>query len=76
MIQTEASALAPLMYAQLVWAGMLGWLVFGHVPDAWSILGMVIVAGCGGVVGLKQHYARRRSERIEAEAQAQLDTEP
>lgn len=74
--QTEASALAPLMYAQLLWAGFLGWLVFGHVPDAWSILGMVIVAGCGVIVGVKQHYARRRRARIEAEAEAQLDTEP
>lgn len=74
--QTEASALAPLMYAQLLWAGLLGWLVFGHVPDALSVLGMVIVAGCGVVVGLKQHLARRRQARRDAEAEAQLDTEP
>lgn len=74
--QTEASALAPLMYAQLLWAGLLGWLVFGHVPDAWSVLGMFIVAGCGALCGIQQHNARRRRARIEAEAQAQLDTEP
>jgi drug/metabolite transporter (DMT)-like permease len=74
--QTEASALAPLMYAQLLWAGLLGWLVFGHVPDALSIVGMLIVAGCGMVVGLKQHTARRRQARQDAEAEAQLDTEP
>lgn len=74
--QTEASALAPLMYAQLLWAGLLGWLVFGHVPDAWSVLGMVIVAGCGVAVGIKQHGARRRLARMKAEAEAELDTEP
>jgi drug/metabolite transporter (DMT)-like permease len=72
--QTEASALAPLMYAQLIWAGLLGWAMFGHVPDALSVLGMVVVAGCGVVVGLKQHLERRRKARTEAEAE--LDTEP
>lgn len=72
--QTEASALAPLMYAQLLWAGLLGWLVFGHVPDSLSVLGMVVIAGCGVMVGVKQHLARRRLARVEAEAE--LDTEP
>jgi drug/metabolite transporter (DMT)-like permease len=42
-----ASVLAPLSYLQLLWAGLLGWLVFGHVPDALSILGMVVIAGSG-----------------------------
>lgn len=74
--QAEASALAPLMYAQLLWAGLLGWIVFGHVPDALSVVGMAIVAGCGVMVGIQQHLARRRQARIEAEAEAQLDTEP
>ena len=72
--QTEASALAPLMYVQLLWAGLLGWIVFGHVPDALSVLGMVVVAGCGIGVGIKQHVERRRKAR--AEAEAELDTEP
>ena len=48
-----ASLLAPLNYIQLLWAGVLGWLVFGHVPDAVSLLGMAIVAGSGVLVALK-----------------------
>lgn len=48
-----ASLLAPLNYAQLIWAGLLGWLVFGHMPDAVSLLGMAIVAGSGVAVALK-----------------------
>ena len=66
---SEASALAPLMYIQLVWAGLLGWAVFDHVPDSLSIVGMVLVAGAGIAVGVRAHWSRR-------EAEAMLDTEP
>src|SRR5688572_4722952 len=48
-----ASQLAPLNYLQLLWAGLLGWLVFGHVPDAVSLLGMTIVASSGVMMALK-----------------------
>lgn len=48
-----ASLLAPLNYLQLLWAGLLGWLVFGHIPDPVSLIGMAIVAGSGVLVALK-----------------------
>lgn len=54
-----ASLLAPIMYTQLVWAGFLGWIVFGHVPETMSIIGMCIVAGSGGLVAIKSQLARR-----------------
>jgi drug/metabolite transporter (DMT)-like permease len=48
-----ASLIAPLNYLQLLWAGLLGWLVFGHIPDAMSLGGMAIVVGSGVLVALK-----------------------
>ena len=48
-----ASVIAPLNYLQLLWAGLLGWLVFGHVPDATSLLGMAIIAVSGAAIALK-----------------------
>lgn len=53
-----ASLLAPMMYSQLVWAGLLGWLVFGHVPGTASIIGMCIVASAGAVVAVKSRLNR------------------
>jgi drug/metabolite transporter (DMT)-like permease len=47
-----ASALAPMNYLQLVWAGLLGWLAFGHVPDPLSGLGMGIIAMSGLAIAL------------------------
>jgi len=48
-----ASLLAPLNYMQLLWAGLLGWLVFDDVPDAVSLLGMAMIAGSGVLVALR-----------------------
>jgi drug/metabolite transporter (DMT)-like permease len=39
--------IAPFSYAALVVSIGVGWLVFRAVPDAWSILGMSIIATAG-----------------------------
>jgi drug/metabolite transporter (DMT)-like permease len=49
----DASLLAPMTYLQLLWAGLLGWLVFGHIPNGTSLLGMAIVAAAGVLIALK-----------------------
>jgi drug/metabolite transporter (DMT)-like permease len=48
-----ASLLAPMLYLQLLWAGLLGWIIFGSVPDGLSVLGMSIVAASGLMIALK-----------------------
>jgi drug/metabolite transporter (DMT)-like permease len=42
-----ASLLSPLVYSQLLVVLVLGWLVFGQVPDAIALAGMALVAGSG-----------------------------
>lgn len=54
----EASKLAPMTYLHLLWAAMLGWLVFSQVPDALGLVGMGII-GLGGVISaLRSRRAR------------------
>jgi drug/metabolite transporter (DMT)-like permease len=45
--EAPASVLAPVNYLHLVWAGLLGWVVFAHVPDGWALCGMVAVVLSG-----------------------------
>ena len=45
-----ASAISPLSYVQLVWATLLGWLVFDYLPDLRSSLGIAFVASAGVLV--------------------------
>jgi drug/metabolite transporter (DMT)-like permease len=42
-----ASVLSPFIYTQLVWVVLLGYLVFDHLPTAWTIAGAAIVVGSG-----------------------------
>ena len=47
-----ASMLGPFTYAQLVVALVLGWLVFGQFPDAWSVAGMAVIVASGLALAL------------------------
>jgi drug/metabolite transporter (DMT)-like permease len=57
--QAPASLLAPVNYMHIAWAGGLGWLIFNHIPDAWSLAGMAIVALSGSGIALHTHFTRQ-----------------
>lgn len=40
-----ATTVSPFLYAQLIWATLLGWLVYDHWPDTITLIGMAIIAG-------------------------------
>ena len=42
-----ALTVAPFLYSMLLWAALLGFIVFGDLPDMWTTIGAVIVAGSG-----------------------------
>jgi drug/metabolite transporter (DMT)-like permease len=45
--KAPASLLAPFSYATLIWATILGFFLFGDLPDAWTILGAIIIISSG-----------------------------
>jgi drug/metabolite transporter (DMT)-like permease len=47
--RAPAATLTPLLYAQIAFAMLGGWLVFGHVADGWSLVGMTLIAFCGAL---------------------------
>jgi drug/metabolite transporter (DMT)-like permease len=50
--KAPASRITPYMYAQIAFATLAGWIVFGHAPDVWTVLGIGLIAVCG-VLGVK-----------------------
>jgi drug/metabolite transporter (DMT)-like permease len=45
--RAPAATLTPFLYAQIGFAMLGGWIVFSHVPDGWSMLGILLIAVCG-----------------------------
>lgn len=57
----DISAVAPFRYSALLWAMMLGYLVFGEVPDALMLLGASIIV----LSGLYAFYRERIRNRFQ-----------
>lgn len=55
----EVSAIAPFRYAGLLWALILGWMVFGDWPDQLTMMGAAIVVAAGL---FSLHRAAQRAE--------------
>jgi drug/metabolite transporter (DMT)-like permease len=47
--RAPAATLTPYMYTQIGFGVLGGWMVFGHLPDQWTFLGMGLIALCGAL---------------------------
>lgn len=54
-----ASVLQPFHYTVLLWATVMGYLVFGELPDAWTIAGALMIAISGIYVFYRENRLRR-----------------
>ena len=61
--RSPAGALMPYMYTQIGFAMLGGWLVFAHVPDHLSMMGMGLIALSGVANGLLTLYEIREKTR-------------
>ena len=50
-----ASLIAPANWVHVVWAALLSWLFFDHLPDQWTVLGMVVIVAAGVGITIKTH---------------------
>lgn len=42
-----AAVVSPFDYSRLIWATMLGYVIFGNLPDGWTLLGATVIVGAG-----------------------------
>ena len=57
----NATLLAPYSYTAMVWAIALGFAVFGHLPDGWSVGGMAVIVASGLFLAGRQRLTVRRA---------------
>lgn len=59
----EASKLAPVVYTQIIWVVLISWLMFAQLPDAWTVLGTLIIVGSGVYVWIRDQNTKRSAPR-------------
>ncbi|PUE18904.1 EamA family transporter [Limnohabitans sp. MMS-10A-160] len=65
--RAPAATLTPYMYAQIAFGVLGGWVVFHHLPDQWTFMGMGLIALCGALgAWLTVHENRVTIEPIES----------
>jgi len=50
----RASVIAPINYTQMVWAVLFGYLIFGDVPDIWTLTGGIVIIASGIFLLIKE----------------------
>jgi len=58
--RSPAGTLMPYIYAQIAFAMLGDWLVFHHVPDHYSMIGIGLIAVCGTAGGMLTLYEIRQ----------------
>ena len=59
-----ASFIAHANHMHLVWAALLSWVFFRHLPDQWTLLGilMIVIAGTG--IAINTHLDKNASTSL------------
>ena len=63
----DASLIAPFEYTSMIWAVLLGWFVFGQLPEAAVLVGSMIVIAAGIFVIWREHrlgLARKKAAEM------------
>lgn len=63
----EASMLTPFVYLQVVSATLMGWIVFGQLPDRLTVIGMAIICASGMGIAYVEH---RRFHRLQVDKES------
>jgi drug/metabolite transporter (DMT)-like permease len=63
----DASVLAPFSYSQLLWVGILGFVIFGEVPDIWTITGAAFIVGSGLYTAHRERVRRSQLLAMDSE---------
>jgi drug/metabolite transporter (DMT)-like permease len=61
MAAADASAVMPFDFSRLIFASLLGWLMFGEVPDAWTWAGAAIIVAATVYIARREAKLARRA---------------
>ena len=62
----EATLVAPFKYSSLLWATLVGYLMFDELPDTWTLVGAVVIVLAGLYVLHRETLLKRRQRPVTA----------
>jgi drug/metabolite transporter (DMT)-like permease len=62
--RAEPSLLAPFLYSQILWATMIGFVLFGALPDMATLIGAAIIIACALYVLYRERAAAQVSTSV------------
>lgn len=60
----ELMAVAPIDYSRLVFAGIMGFLLFAELPDRYTLVGAAIIVGSTLYIGYRETYLSRTHRAV------------
>ena len=63
----DASVLAPFSYTQLVWVSILGFIIFGELPDIWTVTGAAFIVASGLYTAHRERIRRSQLLALDGE---------
>ena len=56
----EASVVSPIYYSILIWAALLGIVLFDEIPGPWTVAGAAVIVASGLYISRQEHVRRGR----------------
>jgi drug/metabolite transporter (DMT)-like permease len=60
----DTSQVLPADFTKLIWATLIGWLVFAELPDLWTLGGGCLIFGSVAYIAIREARLRRRPGQI------------
>ena len=67
----DASVLAPFSYTQLLWVSVLGFLIFGEIPDVYTVTGAAFIVASGLYTAHRERVRRSQLLAVPGELRPQ-----
>jgi len=59
----DAALVTPFRYTSLVWAAVIGYIVWDHIPDQYTILGAAIIVSAGIYLVIRESQVKARAAK-------------
>jgi len=60
----DASAVLPIDFTKLIWASLIGYFAFMELPDIWTLVGGVMIAGGAIYIGVREARLKKRTAPV------------